>query len=89
MSGKYLRDTYHHGVISTQRTKTYAVGKAVASSLFSTCPAFERMVDRRRASSRLLVVPDKIRVSWRSLAMGDLNVVCFMTTAHLQFIAPT
>ena len=44
------------------------------------------MIERRRASGRLPVVPDKIRVSWRSLAMGDLNAVCFMTTAHCNLL---
>ena len=30
--------------------------------------------------------PDKVRFGWRSLAMGDLNAVDFMTTGHLNLL---
>ena len=86
MSGKDLPDAYHHGAVSTARAKTYAVGAAVASASFARGPAFERMVERRRVLGLVPLVPDKIRVSWRSLAMGDLNAVCFMTTAHCNLL---
>ena len=82
MSGKDLPDAYHHGRVSILRAKTYAVGAAVASDRFARGPAFVRMVARRQAEGRVPVIPAKVRVGWRSLAMGDLNAVCFMTTAH-------
>ena len=85
-SGKDLPNAYHHGRVSTQRAKTYAVGAAVGSDRFARGPAFLRMVARRKSQGLVPVVPAKVRVSWRSLAMGDLNAVCFMTTAHLNLL---
>ena len=81
-----MPDAYHHGGVSTQRAKTYAVGSAVASTHFAQGPAFLRMIERRKADGRVPAMPEKVRVSWRSLAMGDLNAVCFMTTAHLNLL---
>ena len=81
-----MPDAYHHGGVSTQRAKTYAVGSDVASTHFAQEPAFLRMIERRKAEGRVPAVPEKVRVSWRSLAMGDLNAVCFMTTAHLNLL---
>ena len=81
-SGKDLPGAYHPGGVSILRAKTYAVGAAVASDRFARGPAFVRMVARRQAEGRVPVVPAKVRVGWRSLAMGDLNAVCFMTAAR-------
>ena len=46
-----------------------------------------REVERRRAAGILKPeVPHKVRFAWRSLAMGDLNAVDFMTTGHLNLL---
>ena len=63
MSGKDLPNAYHHGRASVLRAKTYAVGKAVASSHFARGRAFERLIARRTAAGLVPVVPDKVRVS--------------------------
>ena len=86
LSGMDLPDAYHHAGVSVQRAKTYAVGKRIASRNFARGAAFERMVQRRRAAGLYPEVPEQVRVAWRSLAMGDLNAVCFMTTAHLNLL---
>ena len=39
-------------------------------------------MSRRRAAGLSPEVPKQERVAWRSLAMGILNAVCFMTTGH-------
>ena len=44
------------------------------------------MIARRTAAGLVPVIPNCARVAWRSLAMGDLNAVCFMTTAHLNLL---
>ena len=86
MSGRDLPDAHHHAMVSMLRAKTYALGALVDNRVFRRGPAFQRMVERRRAAGKRPEVPEKVRVSWRSLAMGDLNAVCFMTTAHLNLL---
>ena len=86
LSGSDLPDAYHHALVSTKRAKTYAVGKRVSTQDFAHGPAYERMIARRKAAGLVPVIPNCARVAWRSLAMGDLNAVCFMTTAHLNLL---
>ena len=86
MPGMYLPNAYHHAGVGVPRAKSYAVGGRVASSAFARGAAFERMVQRRRAAGLRPEVPKEVRVAWRNLAMGDLNAVCFMTTAHLNLL---
>ena len=86
MSGRDLPNAYHHALVSMLRARTYALGALVDAQDFRRGPAFQRMVERRRAAGKIPEVPEKVRVSSRSLAMGDLNAVCFMTTAHLNLL---
>ena len=87
LSGMDLPNAYHRAGVSVQRAKTYAVGGKVAAREFARGPAFQRMIQRRRDAGLVPVVPAQIRVAWRSLAMGDLNGVCFMTSGHLNLFA--
>ena len=86
LSGKDLPNAYHHGLVSTVRAKTNAVGGRVSPQELAEGPAFARMVARRKAAGLVPTVPRHVRVAWRSLPMGDLNAVCFMTTAHLNLL---
>ena len=86
LSGMDLPNAYHHAGVSVRRAKTYAVGGRIASQDFARGPAFQRMVERRRAAGLKPEVPHKVRFAWRSLAMGDLNAVDFMTTGHLNLL---
>ena len=85
-SGSDLPDAYHHALVSVKRAKSYAVGGVIAAGEFAKGPAYERMIQRRKAAGLVPTAPKKVRVAWRSLAMGDLNAVCFMTTAHLNLL---
>ena len=87
LSGTDLPNAYHRAGVSVQRAKTYAVGGKVAAREFARGPAFQRMIQRRRDAGLVPVVPAQIRLAWRSLAMGDLNGVCFMTSGHLNLFA--
>ena len=86
LSGKDLPNAYHHGLVSTERAKTNAVGGRVSPQELAEGPAFARMVARRKAAGLVPTVPRHVRVAWRSLPMGDLSAVCFMTTAHLNLL---
>ena len=87
LSDMNLLNAYHHADVSVRRAKTYTVGGPIASQDFARGPAFQRMVERRRAAGILKPeVPHKVRFAWRSLAMGDLNAVDFMTTGHLNLL---
>ena len=82
LSGMDLPNAYHRAGVSVQRSKSYAVKGRIPTRDFARGPAFERMVLRRRAACLSPEVPKQGRVAWRSLAMGDLNAVCFITTGH-------
>ena len=85
-SGTDLPDAYHHGRTSVERAKTNVVGASVPLSAFVNGPAYKRLLARRATAGLVPVVPARVRVAWRSLPMGDLNAVCFMTVAHINLI---